>query len=376
MKRKKWRAEEEATLIREYAALLSPAARSSLGALLVARLRTREKKFQPIADRVNAAHNLRDPNAFPFLWSWRDISVKIHNMRHQFLHVKRKIHSLPTNLHDEHALHLWPNFIIYKQVFGDHHDPLHRPSLETAALDENRFDDDSINEEDDGYDDVEEDDGVQLLDDFSYSDQELMEKDERGIATTVDQGEESEELGLELPSKDPSHFRRKKVEFFSSKMVEIGEIAMRREERRREKELVREEEYLERELQKRAFVHQREMDEEEDRRLQWRKRRLREERREVEDMEWRERILVMQMEHEKQAMQMQADAFQAQMQMIAILVRIICQFLGGGAGGSDGGIGGMQHQVMQPQQQEQQESPETLVGDNGKNGDDSTTHYV
>lgn len=375
MKRKKWSAEEEATLIREYAAFLSPLAQSSGGALLLDRLRRREKKFQPIADRVNAAHHFRDAKTFPFRWSWRDISVKIHNMRHQFLHVKRKIHSPPSHLHSEHALHLCPNFILYKQVFGYHPAPFHRTSLGTPASDENHSDDDSVNEEDGGDDDVEEEDGVPVADDLSYSGQEFAEKDEWVITTTVEQEEESA-VGLELRRKGPSRFRRKKMEFLRSKMVHLGEIAMRREEKRREREAVREQECRERELQKRAFMHRRELDEEEERRQQWSKRRRREERSEVEDMEWRERILMMQMEHEKQTMQMQDDAFQAQMQMIVILVRIICQFLGGRAGGGDSGIGGMQHHVMQPQQQEPQESPEALVGDNGKNGDYSSRHYV
>ncbi|RWV84174.1 hypothetical protein BHE74_00051735 [Ensete ventricosum] len=379
MKRKKWREEEEATLIREYAALLSPPSGS---ALLLARLRTREKKFQPIADRVNAAHHLRDPVAFPFRWSWRDVSVKIHNMRHQFLHVKRKLLPLPAHLHPDHALHLWPNFLLYKQVFGDHLDPHLRPSSsKTRASDGDREDDDTLNEEDYEYenDGVEEEDEVQLATDLSASDREVADNEERIDAELVHREEEEEEA-LGLRRHLPRRRRGKKMGFLGTDMVRLGEIAMRREERRREREASREEEDRERERRERALEHQRQMDEEEERREQWRRRMSREERREEEEMEWRERMLVMQMEHEKQVMQMQADAFQDQMQMIAILVRVICQFLGGAtAGGGDGGIGGIQHHVMQQQQQQQQkqeESPESLVGNSGKNGDHSGGRYT
>ncbi|WOL03655.1 solute carrier family 35 member F1-like isoform X1 [Canna indica] len=374
MKRKKWREEEEATLIREYAALLSPPAPAPGGALLLARLRTREKKFQPIADRVNSAHHFRDPVAFPFRWSWRDISVKIHNMRHQFLHVKRKLLPLPAHLHPDHALHLWPNFLLYKQVFGDHVDPNHRTSFEIPASDENHDDDDSHNDEEDEDDGMDEEDGM-LLSDFSSPDQELAKKDKRIVALIADRDEEVEELGIGSQRRHSCRRRRKKIDSLIAEMVELGEIAMTREERRYQREALREDEDHEREQQKRALAHQREMEEEEERREQWRRRRRSEERREEEDMQWRERILVMQMEHEKQSMKMQADAFQAQMQMIAILVRIVCQFPGG-AGGGDSGIGGMQHHVMQPPQQQHQESPESLVGDSGKNGDHSGRHYV
>ncbi|KAK8960885.1 hypothetical protein KSP40_PGU014758 [Platanthera guangdongensis] len=109
MKRKKWTEAEEETLINAYSDLLS-----SCG--MFSQLRTREKKFQPIADRLNSLHHIRDPAAFPFRWSWRDVSVKIQNMRHQYLGVKLKLSSSSPNW--DRALHLWPNFLRYKAVFG------------------------------------------------------------------------------------------------------------------------------------------------------------------------------------------------------------------------------------------------------------------
>ncbi|PKA59303.1 hypothetical protein AXF42_Ash001397 [Apostasia shenzhenica] len=127
MKRKKWTEAEEETLIGAYSEMLSSGGLSQL--------RTREKKFQPIADRVNSLHHLRDATAFPFRWSWRDVSIKIQNMRHQYLGVKLKLSSSSSAGGDpdwDHALHLWPNFFRYKAVFGDI-DPHPSPSSSSSA---------------------------------------------------------------------------------------------------------------------------------------------------------------------------------------------------------------------------------------------------
>ncbi|XP_078434827.1 uncharacterized protein LOC144705862 [Wolffia australiana] len=121
MKRKKWTEEEEAALIEEYSAMAASGVLSTL--------KTRESKFQPIADRVNSLHHLRDPLAFPFRWSWRDVSIKIQNMRHQFLGVKQKIR-LPSSPSHSPSFDwpsgdtLWPNFLRYKLVFGDDPEPI------------------------------------------------------------------------------------------------------------------------------------------------------------------------------------------------------------------------------------------------------------
>ena len=118
-------------------------------------------------------------------------------------------------------------------------------------------------------------------------------------------------------------------------------------------------------------------------RLRWRERLRREERREQENMEWMERVVEIQMEHEKQAMQMHADACQAQLQILGILARVVCQFLGPGSGGGDVGLPSQVVENFQHQQQQQQrameegETTESLAGhENGKNDGHSGRGYL
>ncbi|MQL84699.1 hypothetical protein Taro_017211 [Colocasia esculenta] len=118
-KRKKWTEEEERSLIDKYEEMMREGA--------LARMKTREKRFRPIAAHVNATHHAVDPVAFPFQWSWKDASTKVQNMRHQYLLVKQKLlcsaaadgakdqNDLPW----EDGLSLWANFLRYKHVFGD-----------------------------------------------------------------------------------------------------------------------------------------------------------------------------------------------------------------------------------------------------------------
>ncbi|XP_008802386.2 conglutin alpha 2-like [Phoenix dactylifera] len=378
MKRKKWKEEEEATLIREYSGLLS------VGVL--AKLRTREKKFQPIADRVNTLHHHRDPVAFPFRWSWRDVSIKIQNMRHQYLNVKHKLLHLPPPSSSSSAsasaagfdwdqgVHLWPNFLLYKKVFGDLD---LEPPKNSSAVSSDDDEEEDLEEPELGAEDEEKEDGEQI---HNAGGQE----DFKGFEDAGENPEqEDEEVGVGLGlGQERCRGGGGRLGVIGSRVAGLGEIAMRREERRREREAAREAEDLERRRRRRrAREQRREADaaeeEEEERRRERRWRRRMEERRDEEEMEWRERLLGMQMEHEKQVMQMHADACQSQMQMIGILIRLVCQFLGAGAGGSDGGLGGMPPPVMQQQQQQQQQqSPESLVGNNGKNGDHSGGHYL
>jgi hypothetical protein len=133
MRRKKWSEEEEQTLISKYGEM------AQAGTL--AKLKTREKKFEPIAAHVNAIHHSQDNVSFPWEWSWRDLSVKIQNMRNQYLGVKQKIRRPPgasvnttkdqfggggqqgSNSSDEYdwteGIVHWSNFLRYKEVFGD-----------------------------------------------------------------------------------------------------------------------------------------------------------------------------------------------------------------------------------------------------------------
>lgn len=122
LKRKKWSEAEERTLIDRYGELISNGT--------LAKMKTREKKFRPIALYVNSVHHDRDPVAFPWQWTWKDVSTKVQNMRHQYLLVKQKIKKpeppLGSNLvgiGEEFewcdGLSHWSNFLRYKEVFGD-----------------------------------------------------------------------------------------------------------------------------------------------------------------------------------------------------------------------------------------------------------------
>lgn len=120
LKRKKWSETEEKTLIDRYGELIL---NGNLG-----KMKTREKKFRPIAFYVNSMHHDRDPIAFPWQWTWKDVSTKVQNMRHQYLLVKQKIKKpdsdspLGCNLEEfdwDDGVSHWSNFLRYKEVFGD-----------------------------------------------------------------------------------------------------------------------------------------------------------------------------------------------------------------------------------------------------------------
>ncbi|KAK2644107.1 hypothetical protein Ddye_019302 [Dipteronia dyeriana] len=120
-RRKKWTEAEERTLIDKYGDMVSDGT--------LARMKTREKKFKPIALYVNSVHHVRDPMAFPWQWTWKDVSTKVQNMRHQYLLVKQKIKKPELSIDngdcngDEfdwvEGLTHWSNFLRYKEVFGD-----------------------------------------------------------------------------------------------------------------------------------------------------------------------------------------------------------------------------------------------------------------
>ncbi|KAK4751248.1 hypothetical protein SAY87_004730 [Trapa incisa] len=121
-RRKKWTEAEEKTLINRYGEMFANGT--------LAKMRTREKKFKPVACYVNSVHHMQDPVSFPWSWTWKDVSTKVQNMRHQYLLVKQKIKKQPKNssepecddLHDfdwMEGLSHWSNFLRYKEVFGD-----------------------------------------------------------------------------------------------------------------------------------------------------------------------------------------------------------------------------------------------------------------
>lgn len=86
---------------------------------------------------------------------------------------------------------------------------------------------------------------------------------------------------------------------------------------------------------------EREIDDERRRRLKL------EERWEEEKMEWREKLVGMQIEHEKQMMQMYADSCQNQLQVLGVVSRLLYQFFGSATDGLGGGLATLPPQVLQ-----------------------------
>ncbi|KAK3187903.1 hypothetical protein Dsin_027464 [Dipteronia sinensis] len=162
--------------------------------------------------------------------------------------------------------------------------------------------------------------------------------------------------------------------------------SMEREEKRRETELRKEKWMSERE----EGVERRETESEETG-LRWarkeyerrvrlenelyeeRRSRMRiEEKREEEEMEWRERMVGLQIEHEKSMMQMQAEACQNQLQILGVMARLICQFFGSSNDGLGGGLGTLPPQVLQNLQHPE---PEGLCN-NGKRDANSPSDFL
>ncbi|KAJ1377169.1 hypothetical protein SESBI_49165 [Sesbania bispinosa] len=285
MKRKKWSELEEQTLLSKYSELLRSGTLN--------KLKTREKKFKPIADHVNTLHHLRDPSTFPFKWSWRDVSIKVQNMRHQYLGVKQKIRLSSHHFNWKDGLNHWENFLNYKEVFGDVQlEP--KPNNELKRL------------------------GMGVL----RLRESMVKREER---------------------RREREFRREKRE--AEREWKRKEAELKKEERRErleEREVEMEERqwrWARREFEKRVRL-ERELEEE-------RKRRKKvEEKMEEEEMEWRERMVAMQVEHEKQMMQMHAEACHNQMQILGVMARILCQFFGSGSDGLGAGLGALPPQVL------------------------------
>ncbi|XP_061993538.1 uncharacterized protein LOC133711425 [Rosa rugosa] len=130
-RRKKWTEAEERTLIDKYGEMVADGT--------LAKMKTREKKFKPIAYYVNSVHYVQDPVAYRWQWSWKDVSTKVQNMRHQYLLVKQKIKKQQQPESNSggggggdssgecsveefdwmEGLTHWANFLRYKEVFGD-----------------------------------------------------------------------------------------------------------------------------------------------------------------------------------------------------------------------------------------------------------------
>ncbi|GAY43786.1 hypothetical protein KPL70_018834 [Citrus sinensis] len=384
MKRKKWSELEEQTLLTKYSDLLNSGTLS--------KLKTREKKFRPIADHVNSLHHLQDPVSFPFKWSWRDVSIKVQNMRHQYLGVKQKIRISDDEFNWKDGENHWENFLKYKEVFGDVELEVKGKRVSNGDLFEDCCDLGLV-----GID----------SEDLEEDEEEVEEEEESGekMESESEFGVEREicEMGIVKNKKLKKGFRESKnLGLLGAKVLDLRDVVMRREDKRREREFVREKGVIEGEEKRRemGFRMERRGDEREEaleskeweleeRELKWarreyerrvrveleldeeRRRRMRmEEKREEEEMEWREKMLGLQIEHEKSMMQMYADACQNQLQILGVMARLICQFFGSANDGLGGGLGALPPQVLQNLQH-----PGGL-GDGGKPDANSPSEFM
>ncbi|KAJ7960118.1 stress response protein NST1-like [Quillaja saponaria] len=394
MKRKKWSELEEQTLLSKYSELLSSGT--------LAKLRTREKKFKPVADHVNSVHHLQDPITFPFKWSWRDVSIKVQNMRHQYLGVKQKIRVSKDEFNWKDGENHWENFLKYKEVFGDVElDTKGKRLSESVDFFGDCGDlgfgldcedsEEGEEEEPDDDDDNDESDGGEVGEEVVGSEGEIGGEKEIG------------EAGLARGRKVKRGFGvYRRLGSIGSQVLELRDVMVKREEKRREREFRYEKGELEREAKKKEsefkkekrrsereeWLEDRELELEE-RQLMWarreldkrlrlerelheerQRRRRMEEKMEEEEMEWRERMLGLQIEHEKQMVQMHAHACQNQMQILGFMARLICQFFGSGTDGLGGGLGALPPQVLQNLQHT------GGLGDNGKPDANSPSEFM
>lgn len=403
MKRKKWSELEEQTLLTKYSELLSSGT--------LAKLKTREKKFKPIAEHVNIVHNLNDPVTFPFKWSWRDVSIKVQNMRHQYLGVKQKIRVSKDEFNWKDGENHWENFLKYKEVFGDVElDVKGKRLCENDNLDvfgdcgdlgfgidcEDLEEEEDEEEEQLEEEEEEEEDGTGGDDDNRGEELGKSEVGEFGGEREIGDGSLAQNRKL---SKVGLH---RKLGLMGAQVLDLRNGVVKREEGRRERECRREKGEAEREERRKEVEFRREKrsneredwleDRElelEEREVMWtrrefekrmrlqgefdeeRQRRMRmEERREEEELEWRERMVGLQIEHEKQMMQMHTEACQNQMQILGVMARLVCQFFGSMNDGLGGGLGTLPPQVLQNLQH-----PGGL-GDNGKPDANSPSEFL
>ncbi|CAI0418484.1 unnamed protein product [Linum tenue] len=406
MKRKKWSELEEQTLLTKYNDLLASGSLS--------KLKTREKKFRPIADHVNAVHHLHDPAAFPFKWSWRDVSIKVQNMRHQYLGVKQKIRISSDEFNWKDGENHWENFLKYKEVFGDVELEVKGKKFLSDSCSSDLFRDcgdlglgiDSEDLEDDEEEEEEEEDG-ELKEgdscDDDDDDQNLKQGNPGddcngagGVGEDQDvefvRGEKVTNCGHGGDRKGKLKGVSKRLGLLGAQVVDLRDVVVRREEKRREREFDHEngafecEERRREEKEEKLEKWEMELEERElgwgrkeferrlrvERDLEEKRRQMRamEEKREEEEMEWRERVLRLQIEHEKTIMQVHAEACHNQMQILGVMARLVCQFYGSAADGLGGGLGGLPSQVLQNLQH-----PGGL-GDNGKPDSSSPSEFL
>ncbi|KAG6551493.1 hypothetical protein Mapa_006916 [Marchantia paleacea] len=425
MRRKKWSEEEEETLISKYGELYR--------AGTLNRLKTREKKFEPIAAHVNSLHHCQDKVSFPWEWTWRDLSVKIQNMRHQYLGVKQKIRRPPDSKGvreqeeydwQEGIVH-WSNFLKYKEVFGD----LELESNELvargvgSATNHLKFEGKGQR----GRSRLSSKSKVRL---FNGNTTRLAGEGGGGslpAGGVVDRGDKAAPgepgapvLSLEYEWDEDDDARDDDDEFGSKKkkqrrnqgkvsadsggcVLSEGKIlaflgayiADQREREAQREAREREREDAERERERNRLERERIREEQERKserereerekarevveRERWEEERQRErvweEKREKEKQEWRERMTTLQLEHQASMMQMQAQMVQSQQNMVSLLLGF---FLHGGQVGDNPGqrnssLSPIASQILRNLQQL---SGATGQGGERKAGIEATTHFI
>ncbi|GER41660.1 P-loop nucleoside triphosphate hydrolasessuperfamily protein with CH (Calponin Homology) domain [Striga asiatica] len=288
-RRKKWSEAEERSLIDKYGEM------SRDGTL--SKMKTREKKYKPIAAHVNAGHHARDPSSYPWQWTWKDVSTKIQNMRHQYSLVKQKIKK-PGDSEEfdwpDGTTH-WSNFILYKDVFGDV--PLVFPSEPEPEPYNN-----------------------ELLVGSDFVDLEFdYEEEYNNNNNNKDKNEEFTE--------EPNQTRKRKKgwEFVSAQLGRLTELEARLERREVERESerrrrVREREEMARESEEREMMRREEVLVRE---REW------EERMERKREEWKKRMDEMLSRHRAEMGQMQARLLHEQQTLVGQFIGLVSQWAGG-----------------------------------------------
>ncbi|XWS08346.1 hypothetical protein CRYUN_Cryun41cG0071800 [Craigia yunnanensis] len=245
MKRKKWSELEEQTLLSKYSDLLNSGTLSKLN--------TREKKFKPIADHVNSVNHLQDPITFPFKWSWRDVSIKAQNMRHQYLGVKQKIRISKDEFSWKDGENHWENFLKYKEVFGDVElEVKGKKGSESNGNGSDFFEDCcdlgfGIDSED--FEEEEQKDGVD-------GDGDGDDGGEEKVGSEGEFGGEKEfgDFGISRVRKSRKGVGGSKgFGLLGTQVLELRDVVVRREEKRKEREFVREKGEMEGEQKRREL---------------------------------------------------------------------------------------------------------------------------
>lgn len=317
-------------------------------------------------------------------------------MRHQYLGVKQKIRISKDEFSWKDGENHWENFLKYKEVFGD---------VELEVKGKRGIDSGSGSGGDLFEDCCDLGFGIDCDEFEEEGEEEDGDGDEDRVGSEGEFAGEREfgDLGLVQARKLRKGIGSSKgFGILANQVLELRDVVLRREEKRRERDFVREDDAIRRDEKKRDLelrkekrqiereerLEDREMELEE-RELLWarkevgrrmrlekeldeeraRRRRM-EEKREEDEMKWRERLIGLQVEHEKAVMQMHAEACQNQMQILGVMARLFCQFFGSANDGLSSGLGALPPQVLQNLQH-----PGGL-SDNGKPDTNSPSEFM